>query len=109
MTSSGSGSTRWLQVGGILATLGGGSAFTYLLFIRESDETGDFWTWPGWLAVVVLTLGTLATAIGFFHRGAAGDSPDRHAPRSQTQHGGKASTNLQAGRDIVNPRWNEKS
>ncbi len=91
-------SDRLLQVGGIVAGLGGALAIGFFLLIRESGE--QFWTWPGWLGLSITAIGLLVVGLGLVPR----DS-DEGAVSAQHQSGGKKSRNYQAGRDVtIGPR-----
>lgn len=85
-------SERFIQVGGILAGLGG--ALTVGFFLLTYEEGGDFWTWPGWLGVITMGTGLIFVVAGFVTRTST-PSAD-----SQTQRAGRRSRNYQAGRDI---------
>jgi hypothetical protein len=55
----------------------------------------SFWTWPGWLALLVTLFGLMLLLFGLARPSGSMDQPVR-----QKQRGGKKSRNLQAGRDI---------
>ena len=86
-------SDRLVQVGGIIAGLGGALAIGFFLLVRESG--GEFWTWPGWLGVGATTVGLLVVAVGLVHR-----DPSDGSLAAQSQSGGNRSKNYQAGRDV---------
>lgn len=86
---------RWLEVGAVVAGLGGAAAIARYVYAREQSE--GFWGTEAAVAVAVLGVGLLMLAVGFFRSGDA-------AP-NQTQTGGNNSRNQQAGRDI---RFNDR-
>lgn len=86
-------SDRLLQVGGIVAGLGGPLAIGFLLFVLEVG--GEFWTWPGWLGVLITAGGLLLVGMGLVLR-----DPSDGAIAPQHQRGGNRSRNYQAGRDV---------
>ena len=86
-------SDRIVQAGGTVAGLGGALGTGFL--IHTLQVSGDFWTWPGWLAVVGTAVGLLIVGLGVkLHE------PEQGPKLSQQQSGGEGSRNFQAGRDI---------
>lgn len=84
-------SARWLAVSGVVASLGGLLAISWLIFIEQSHDT--YWQWPGILGLVATGLGFIGLIVGFVLK-------DEQDGPSQMQRGGSNSVNLQAGRDI---------
>lgn len=84
---------RIVQGGGVLAGLGGALGTGFFLHVLQVG--GDFWTWPGWLALVVTAVGLVVLGLGIMLRDPAQDSNV-----VQEQLGGDKTRNYQAGRDI---------
>lgn len=80
-----------VAVGGVVAGLGGALGVGYFIYALQSSVS--FWSWPGWVGVIVTGSGLLLVIVGLFGR-------DKSAG-GQRQRGGASSTNYQAGRDLT--------
>jgi hypothetical protein len=85
-------SSRWLTLGSALLGVGALLAISWLIYVTQVRK--DFWSWPGIVGAIGIGIGATFLMIGFFL------PEDGRSPVTQTQRGGKGSTNLQAGRDI---------
>jgi hypothetical protein len=85
-------SARWLAFGGVVASLGGLLAISWLIFVKQAHET--YWQWPGTLGLAAMGLGFVGLIAGFVLK-------DEKADPGQQQQGGTNSVNLQAGHDIT--------
>jgi hypothetical protein len=92
-------SARLLAVSAVVASLGGLLAISWLIFVKQANET--YWQWPGIVGLVATGLGFVGLTIGFALR------DDDDPPRiDQRQKAGDKSQQIQIGGDV---RINEKS
>jgi hypothetical protein len=91
---------RLLQVGGVIFASGVSIGAGWGVLAAQV-ATIDLWNWPMWAGLVMAGIGAITMLVSFF-------IPSGDEGRSQTQHGGAGSTNIQAGGDVVyTPRREE--
>jgi len=90
---------RWLAVGGALTAVGAALGVGYWVYAMQASPHVSFWRLPGYIAVALLGLGTVALVVGFFGKG--GGSPPGI---QQRQRGGDNSVNIQSAGGIGRAR-----
>ena len=84
---------RFIQVGSALAGVGATFAAGYWIYTKQTKGT-EFWSLAGDLSLSLLSFGVILMVIGLIL------PTQSSGTRSQSQHGGRASINYQAGRDL---------
>jgi hypothetical protein len=85
---------RWLAAGGALTGVGAALGVGYWIYGIQASPHISFWHLPGYIAVVLLVLGVVALAVGFF-----GGAPGSPPTIQQRQRAGDNSIQIQSGHD----------
>lgn len=85
---------RWLAIGTTFAPIGSALCIGYWIYGLQASPQVGFWHLPGYAGCLLVLLGLIGLAIGFFGRGTPGRGTQ------QSQRGGDNSVNVQIGRDV---------
>jgi hypothetical protein len=90
---------RWLAVGAALTGVGAVLGVGYWIYGMQASPHVSFWRLPGYIAIALLVLGSIALVVGLL-----GDGDEPPPVIQQRQRGGDNSVNIQSAGGIGRAR-----